>query len=43
MPKDPKISIYMIAGREAEYIGRCLKAFAPMADELVVCMARGGA
>ena len=43
MPKDPKISIYMIAGREAEYIGRCLKAFAPMANELVVCMARGGA
>jgi len=43
MPRDPKISIYLIAGREAQYIGRCLDAFRPMADELVVCMARGGA
>lgn len=43
MPRDPKISIYLIAGREAKYIGRCLDAFKKMADELVVCIARGGA
>lgn len=43
MPRDPIISIYLIAGREAKYIGRCLDAFNKMADELVVCIARGGA
>ncbi|NBS07189.1 MAG: glycosyltransferase [Verrucomicrobia bacterium] len=43
MSRDPKISIYLIAGQEAKYIGRCLNAFGPMCDELVVCIARGGA
>jgi glycosyltransferase involved in cell wall biosynthesis len=40
--RDPKISIYLIAGHEAQFIDRCLKAFQPLCDELVVCMAQGG-
>jgi len=43
MPRDPQLSIYLIAGNEAKYIGRCLDAFSKYADELVVCIARGGA
>jgi hypothetical protein len=42
MPRDPQLSIYLIAGNEAKYIGRCLDAFKKYADELVVCIARGG-
>jgi glycosyltransferase involved in cell wall biosynthesis len=41
-PRDPKISIYLIAGHEAHFIDRCLKAFRPLCDELVVCIAQGG-
>ena len=41
-PLDPKISIYLIAGHEAQFIDRCLKAFQPLCDELVVCIAQGG-
>jgi glycosyltransferase involved in cell wall biosynthesis len=31
----------MIAGHEAAFIQRCLSAFSPLCDELVVCMAQG--
>jgi len=40
--RNPKISIYMIAGHEAQFIDRCLTAFKPFCDELVVCIAQGG-
>jgi glycosyltransferase involved in cell wall biosynthesis len=40
--RDPKISIYLIAGHEAQFIDRCLKAFQPYCTELVVCIAQGG-
>lgn len=39
--RNPKISIYMIAGHEAQFMERCLTAFKPFCDELVVCMAQG--
>jgi glycosyltransferase involved in cell wall biosynthesis len=35
------ISLYLIAGNEEAYIERCLESFKPMAEELVVCIARG--
>ena len=35
------LSIYLIAGNEEAYIERCLKSFAPVAKEMVVCIARG--
>ena len=35
------ISVYLIAGNEEEYIGRCLESFKPISAELVVCIARG--
>jgi glycosyltransferase involved in cell wall biosynthesis len=41
-PRDPKISIYLIAGHEAQFIGRALSAFQPLCSELVVCIAQGG-
>ncbi len=37
------ISVYLIAGNEEEYIERCLKSFAPIAKEMVVCISRGSA
>jgi hypothetical protein len=40
--RDPKISIYLIAGHEAQFIGRALSAFQPLCSELVVCIAQGG-
>ena len=40
--RNPKISIYMIAGHEAAFMHRCLTAFKPYCDELVVCIAQGG-
>jgi hypothetical protein len=41
MPRDPQLSLYLIVGNEAPFIGRCLDAFRPLADEIVVCIARG--
>lgn len=35
------LSIYLIAGNEEAYIGRCLESFKPVAKEFVVCIARG--
>jgi glycosyltransferase involved in cell wall biosynthesis len=35
------VSLYLIAGNEEEYIERCLKSFAPIAKEMVVCISRG--
>jgi len=35
------ISLYLIAGNEEAYIGRCLESFKPMAEEFVVCISRG--
>jgi glycosyltransferase involved in cell wall biosynthesis len=40
--RNPKISLYLIAGHEAQFIDRCLKAFQPVCSEIVVCMAQGG-
>jgi len=37
------ISVYLIAGNEEDYIERCLKSFAPIAKEMVVCISRGSA
>lgn len=36
-----ELSIYLIAGNEEEYIGRCLESFKPVAKEFVVAIARG--
>lgn len=38
----PGLSVYLIAGREEASIGRCLDSLKPVADEIVVCLARGG-
>lgn len=38
--KNP-VSLYLIAGNEEEYIERCIRSFAPLAAETVVCIARG--
>jgi len=38
--KNP-LSVYLIAGNEEAYIARCLESFKPIAEELVVCLARG--
>lgn len=38
----PGLSVYLIAGREEACIGRCLDSLKPIADEIVVCLARGG-
>ena len=35
------VSLYLIAGNEEAYIGRCLESFKPLSKELVVCIARG--
>jgi len=37
------ISLYLIAGNEEAHIERCIKSFAPLAKEVVVCIARGSA
>ena len=37
----PKISIYFIAGHEAQFIGRALAAFKPYCDEIIVALAQG--
>jgi len=37
------ISVYLIAGNEEEYIGRCLESFKPISAELIVCISRGSA
>ena len=38
-----KISLCMIVGNVAEYIERCLRSFAPVADEIVLVRAIGAA
>jgi glycosyltransferase involved in cell wall biosynthesis len=35
------VSLYLIAGNEEAYIERCIRSFAPLAAEAVVCIARG--
>lgn len=34
-------SIYLIAGNEEAHIGRCIDSFKPLANDFVVCIARG--